>query len=475
MSPQGGRSRRAGWIAALAGRVRRAGWIAACLLLAAGACERRKLESRGAAPASVGLGRPPPATAEAVPAENGPDASSRKARRYVPDEPPPADLERPPAREGELDATEVGGSIVGPWIVDGLVDVAAAGPIAATERGVAMFDRDNRLQLARLEGELEAGGEPRETRVTPLPDDAGPFALARGPAVRHGRAYWVSRGRLLGQRLASAGAGASVVLAEDARVGTRAAVPVGLPRHVEGLPEVAAYVARPREPDAPPTARLWIEGRGETLELNDDLSSGHSVALAATTKGLHAVFLEARTGMSSVHVRSVTFAKGAEGNAREPSVGDDQVVWVGGPARPTTEVFAFASGEPNVRAFLTMERDIRHFGLVGLDVSLAPGAQFPVMPDWRLYDNGIEPAPVALAEACGRSLVALARPSSPVPRAPQELVLMEIDADPRSRSIVLARSRAFFDVSLVGFGGGALLAYVADHRTWARSIRCRRT
>jgi hypothetical protein len=330
-----------------------------------------------------------------------------------------------------------------------------------------MFNRDNRLQLARLEAPLDRAPEPRETRVVALPDHAGPFSLARGPAVRRGLACWVSRGRLLGQSLASAGAGSALVLAEDARVGTRAAVPIG-PSHQQSLPQVAAYIARPKDPEGPPIAKLWVEGQAAGFGLTDDLASSHSVALAATPQGLRALFLEARTGMSSIHVRAVSFSK-----KNEPSLGEDHIVWVGGPARPSTELFTLPSDEARVRGFLTLERDITHFGLVGLDVSLAPGTEFPVEPEWRLYDNGIEPAPFALADVCRRPVVALARPSSPAPHAVQELVLIDLD-EPRAPPALVARARAFFDISLASLSGGALLGYVADHRTWARSIRCLR-
>jgi hypothetical protein len=442
-------------------------WLVATVLIANAvgvtlACDsRRPLESRGAPPQSLGWSRPPPAQAEPVPDAGLPSTRRRpgalRAERAV-----------APEAASALDATDTAGSVSGPFVIDSLVDVAAAGPIAATERGIAMYDRDNRLQLARLEASLDGAREPRETRVAALPDDAGPFSLARGPAVRRGLAYWVSRGRLLGQSLASAGAGAALVLAEDARVGTRAAVPVGTSRHLQGLPQVAAYIARPGEPEGPPVAKLWVEGHAAGFALTDDLASGHSVALAATPRGLQAIFLDARTGMSSVHVRAITFS-----NENEPRFGEDHVVWVGGPARPTTELFALPSDEPSVKSFLTLERDITHFGLVGIDVPLAPGTEFPVEPDWRLYDNGIEPAPFALAEVCGRAVVALARPSSPVPHAVQELVLIDLD-EPRAPPALIARSRAFFDISLVGLSGGALLGYVADHRTWARSIRCLR-
>jgi hypothetical protein len=39
---------------------------------------------------------------------------------------------------------------------------------------------------------------------------------------------------------------------------------------------------------------------------------------------------------------------------------------------------------------------------------------------------------------------------------------------------VVVRAKAFADASLSSVEGGALLAYTADHRTWAAAIRCRR-
>jgi hypothetical protein len=446
---------RGAWIAA---------WAAWTIGSSAGCDSRRPLESRGAPPASLGISRPPAATAS-----RRFDAGAPRPARRAPRSEPPAVSAAPsaPSAPEAVDATDAAGSIRGPFIIDTLIDVAAAGPVSATERGIAMFDRDNRLQLARLVAPLEPGGAPAETRVAPLSDAAGPFPLARGPAVRRGLGYWVSRGRLLGQSLGSAGTTAAIVLREDARVGTRAAVPIGSASALRGLPQMAAYIARPKEPDGPATAQLWVEGQPTSFTLTDDLASSHSVALAATPRGLSAMFLEARTGMSSVHVRQVTFSE-----KKQPSLGADHIVWVGGPARPTTELFSLPSDEPSLKGFMTLERDITHFGLVALDVSLEPDAEYPVEAEWLAYDNGIEPAPFALAEVCGSEVVALARPSSPVPHAPQELVLIDLARPPRWSAVVLARSRAFFDISLVGLSGGALLGFVADHRTWARSIRC---
>jgi hypothetical protein len=443
--------------------------LAACAAVTiantSGCDSRRPLESRGAPPASLGLAPPPPPASHRFDA--GLAEPSRRPRRSAPSGSSPTPS--PGANTDAVEATDAAGSVSGPFIIDGLVDVAAAGPVTATERGIVMYDRENRLQLARLATPLDAGSAPVETRISVLPDQAGPFSLARGPAVRRGLAYWVSRGRLIGQSLGSAGTPAAIVLREDARTGTRAAVPIGAPDLLRALPQMAAYIARPDKPDAPPTARLWVEGQPTSLGLTDDLASSHSVALAATPAGLSVMFLEARTGMSSIHLRQITLSK-----KNEPSLGPDQIAWVGGPARSTTELFVLPDAEPRLKGFMTLEQDITHFGLVGLDVSLEKGADLPVEPEWLAYANGIEPAPFALADVCGHAVVALARPSSPVPHAPQELVLIDIARKPRFAPAVLARSRAFFDISLVGLTGGGLLGFVADHRTWARSIRCLR-
>jgi hypothetical protein len=119
---------------------------------------------------------------------------------------------------------------------------------------------------------------------------------------------------------------------------------------------------------------------------------------------------------------------------------------------------------------MALERDVTHFGLALLRVPLADTAP-AIDPDWLLYENGIEPAPFAGVELCGRRRVAVVRPSSAEPHAPQELVLLELGRM-EAPGIVLARSQAFFAVSLCPLGQGALLSYVSDQRSWARSLRC---
>jgi hypothetical protein len=440
-----------------------------CIVVALGLAPGCECESRHhfSSPASVSASSTPPASAPAD-AAPGPEQTSSawRPRAYAAGDEPPERVAEP-STLAALDGAEAGGSVVGPFIIDALADVAAAGPATATEQGVAMVNRDNQLHLARLTSALGTGPLPRETPIAGLSESAGPFPLGKGPAVRRGIAFWVSRGQLLAQSLSAAGSDTPPrTLSEDARVGTRVAVPVGPASALESLPQQAAYIARSKEPDAPLTAKLWVAGSPEPLALTDDMASAHSVALVATEQGVAAIFLEARTGMSSIHLRRVRFSK-----SLPPSLDEDRVVWVGGPGRPSTELLALSADAASVTGLMTLERDMLHFGLLGLHIPLATNAM-PPDPDWLLYANGIEPAPFAGANVCGRPVVALARPSSAVPHAPQELILVELGREAARSGTLLGRSREFFDISLVALGNGALLSYVADHRTWARTLRC---
>jgi hypothetical protein len=179
-----------------------------------------------------------------------------------------------------------------------------------------------------------------------------------------------------------------------------------------------------------------------------------------------AVFLEARTSMSSIHQRPITVS-----SQGEVAVGEDRIVWVGGASQPTTELRLHSSDAESLLALMPMERDITHFGLIQIRIPLAPKAS-EEEPVWWLYDNGIEPAPVTGTTLCGRQVVVVARPSSPSPRAPQELVWRTLGTTEPAATAIVARSQAFFEVSLAAVGEAGLLTYVADHRTWARTVRC---
>jgi hypothetical protein len=123
-------------------------------------------------------------------------------------------------------------------------------------------------------------------------------------------------------------------------------------------------------------------------------------------------------------------------------------------------------------AILPIERDISRFGLARVHVDESPNPNQEIT--WRDYPNGMDPAPAATGHLCGKLVAIYARPMAAAPRSPQELHLAAVTAAGLGPSTLIGTSRGFSDVSLASLESGALLVYVADHRTWARRLRCTR-
>jgi hypothetical protein len=346
------------------------------------------------------------------------------------------------------------------WIVDGLVDVTTAAPSTAHPKGVFVATRGRRLLLASL-GELAKSKVPAASPISELPDDPGDFGVSRGPSVTKKHAYWVSDRDLCQAGLALSGAAATVV-ANDARVATRvSAISVG-ERAIER--ELVAYIGLPQQPDGPLVARLWISGE-TALTLTDAGSAALSVQLARQGSRVIAYSLEGRTSMSILHAREVELGDTVR-------LLEDRVIWVGGAATPTTELRVASGASEDVFGLLPIEQDSLHFGLALFELSKAKGDD-PVANEWAQYKNGMDYSPTSADVACGVSTVVFARPSAPAAHAPQELVLAELVGGRLERELVLARSKVFYDTSIAGVPGGALVSYVADRRTWARTVRCK--
>jgi hypothetical protein len=372
--------------------------------------------------------RPAPAPAASTAASAGPSAHA-----------PPA----PSARSEEKDepplARHDGGAIQ-------LSDVGPAGPATATAHGVVMVTKDDQIALARFgkQGALEP--------VTTAGDAF--HAASRGPAVAGDFAYWTARGQLVRRKLAG---GVRQSLADDARDGTRvAAAIVGAGKSARA---VAAYIANAGDATA---ARLWIERVG-TWTLTPEGAAASSVALAVSGTDAVVVALEGRTGMTPVHARVTDFASAT------PTLKEDVVVWVAGPAQPLTEIVAVDQAG-SIWAFLPLERDITRFGMAQIEIGPEPKMGAGIT--WRAYPNGADPAPIAAASACQGAAVLYAVPAEAKPGAPQELHLAAIEAGGLGAAQVIARSRAFSNVSLAEAPSGVLVSYVADHRTWATVVRC---
>ncbi|HEY3498832.1 MAG TPA: hypothetical protein VGK73_29275 [Polyangiaceae bacterium] len=327
-----------------------------------------------------------------------------------------------------------------------LADVGPAAPATAFADGVALVAKDDRLVVARL-AKLPSS----KAALEPIGEAQDAFApLARGPSVAGGAAYWVSQGRLV--RRGVAPGAALEILATDARNSTRTSAV-----ELDGKAAVA-YLGRPDD-EGTSRARLWFEA-GRSLDLTPEGAGASSVALARHGAGLLAVSIDGRSAMTPVHARKLGWRDG------RPELEPDVVTWVAGPAQAWTEI-VLGSSRGRAFAHMPIERDVTHFGLATVDLGGDPTMDSSI--SFFDYPNGIDLAPAAAAELCGRSYLSFARPVGKAPRSPQELVLAEAGGN---RFTVVANGRGFASVSLSPAPGGGLVAYVADGRTWARGLAC---
>jgi hypothetical protein len=328
-----------------------------------------------------------------------------------------------------------------------LADVGPAAPATAFEEGVAFVTKDDRLLVARLAANAPAASAKLET----IEEVQAAFApLARGPSLTGGAAYWVSKGRVV--RRSTAPASTLEVLSDDARAATRTSA-----ASMNGKP-VVAYLGR-SDAEGTSRARLWVDGGG-AIDLTPEGAGASSVALARHGDGLLAVSIDGRSAMTPVHARKIEWKEG------RPALAPDVVTWVAGPAQTWTEI-VLGSSRGRAFAHLPIERDATHFGLATVDLGDDPRMDSSV--SFFDYPNGIDLAPAAAVELCGRSYLSFARPVTKAPRSPQELVMAEAGG---TRATVVANGRGFASVSLSPAPRGGLVVYVADGRTWARGLAC---
>ena len=340
-------------------------------------------------------------------------------------------------------------------IVDRAQEIGPAGQMTATERGVVMINRSDELLLAKV-APLSRSARPDQAQFSRVKGGANDFfAVARGPLVQRNKAYWVRDGKLV--RRALDNASPLEVLANDARNGTRV-VGADLP----DAPAHAVYITNPLIADEAPRARLWVEGAG-VVTVSPEGAGASSMAVTSTGQELFLVGIDARSAMTPMHGRIVRFKAG------KPELDSDVVMWVGSSSQTLSEVFA-ATTPLGVRAFLPIERDTSHFGLVMLE--LGPAPHMDPRTVYRGYPNGIDVAPVASATFCGAGFVVYARPETPSPDSGELLEIAEITAAGLGPAELVDSARGFANISLAAATDSAVLAYVADFRTYATTLRC---
>jgi hypothetical protein len=397
--------------------------------------------SRAPAPTPTPAAQPKPkASAPAPLAASPPDAPTEHA---APSRPKPPK----PLRENEKDDTPV---VESSYLLDGLNDIGPAAPASAFAAGVVMITRTDELAISKL---LQPPSKSKKPAAGDFEDiKRGPqdfHSVARGPAVSETHAYWVSKGRVVRRPFAG---GELEVLATDARDGTRVAV--------TSSPDIVAYITQPvGKQDS--LARLRLPD-GRKLDLTPEGAAASSVSLARVGEDVVVSYIDGRSGMTPVHARKLHVKAGA--------LDPDVVVWVSGATQGMTEITS-AGGEHGSWLMLPVERDASHFGLATLALDKDPKMDPPLR--WRTFENGLDRSPAAGGVLCGAPTTIYVRPADARPESNQELVISTLSLAETASSEQLASARGFADVSLYPLPEGAIVAYVADRRTWARLIRCK--
>jgi hypothetical protein len=423
-------------------RVRRFAVANGIVVLTLWACDPNRARSGGPAPtAAAPLPKAKP-TASLAEVTNAPerDVVKPEAGNAKPGAP------KPPV-ENERDDIPV---VSSRYLIDGLNDVGPAAPASAFAQGVVMVTRTDELVLSKLLGPPSKSKKPVASEIQETTRGRQDFwPVARGPAISATHAYWVSKGRVVRRPLAG---GELEVLASDARDGTRVAV--------VSSPDVVAYIAAPvGKQDSLAKMRL---PDGKQLVLTPEGAAASSVSLARVGEDVIASYIDGRSGMTPVHARRL--------RGKTYALDADVVVWVSGATQGMTEIVSVGTDAVSW-LILPVERDSSHFGLATLAVDRDPKMDPPLR--WRTYENGLDRSPASAARLCGEPTVIYVRPADARPGANQELVISQLTLEETASSEPLATARGFADVSLYPLPEGAMLAYVADRRTWGRLIRCK--
>ena len=210
------------------------------------------------------------------------------------------------------------------------------------------------------------------------------------------------------------------------------------------------------------TAEIWSDD-GTTQHLSDDGNGATALDLAARDGEALALTIDAHMGMTPIHARTLKWIG-------KLVLGPDTVLMVGGNAEAHTwGTLATKHDTGPSFALVPIAKDISAFGVVSLRIDGTP--KMDAAQDWSLYDNGLDPAPIAATHDSPRMFVVRLRPTGKEPRAPRVLELGSLDASGRFGSLGIVHG-SIASVAIAGDASGVWLAYTDDGQTTVEHRVC---
>lgn len=297
------------------------------------------------------------------------------------------------------------------------------------------------------------------TPVSPPPPPAA-IASASYPPCAFGGAF-VFCANKAGEVSRSPRAGGTAKVVGAARSGTRIdATAIG------GDHSLMAYLAS-RKTTEGWTSEAWaVVDESPPVRISEDGSGATALDLAPRGTTVVAMMLDARSALTPVHARELTFADKLD-------IGKDAVVFVGGPPeRHTASTIATPAGGGAGWVLLPIAKDIATFGMAAIHVDEPPKVDSPMV--WSIYPNGIDPAPIAATQGRSPMYVARVRPVAPEPGAAKGLEIGRLGESGVFTSYgFVSTTGAVTDVAIdVDAAGGVWLVYGDGAGTWVERRAC---
>jgi hypothetical protein len=188
--------------------------------------------------------------------------------------------------------------------------------------------------------------------------------------------------------------------------------------------------------------------------------------LAVRPAGLIALSLDARSALTAVHARTIAYG-------RTVQLGEDVVVFVGGPFGEEARAAFALPPEGSGWALLPGPKDIRQFGVAAVLIDEPPRLDEPVI--WSIYPNGLEPAPIAVAPGAGRLWTVRARPHGPDPASPIDIETgyLSVDGSFVSLDAFAATGRVQELAIAIDAQSALWVAWLDASGSWVQRSRCR--